>query len=326
MEKRAKSVLNAALFLLSISIVVAVLAAGYIVSDVSEFRNGIQDDMKEFQFYSSDSWNVMLSKKTVGFRVRRQYSNAPVGGGGQIEDGTCQCAEQSTGCPHGPPGAPGTPGHPGDVGTAGSPGQPGSPGISEMHASLMNGCITCPRGPPGSPGPDGPPGPLGSSGNAGRPGSAGPQGRPGPPGQLGPPGPNGNPGAPGNDGTPGVPGTRQLSQRGPFGPPGPMGPPGSPGNDGQFRNGPPGPPGAMGPSGTPGAPGGVGSNGNPGSDGMPGPDGEYCTCPRRTPNLGVAGYQHHMDTDTGIGFSKSKIKKLKKMMRKFQKRFYSTNA
>lgn len=78
-------------------------------------------------------------------------------------------------------------------------------------------------------------------------------------------------------------------------------------------------------SGTPGVPGAPGTSGQPGADGIPGPDGEYCTCPTRTPNLGVHVWRM-MDPDVSVEFSKSKMSRLKKMIRKFKKRLSSVNV
>ncbi|CAP23794.1 Protein CBR-COL-86 [Caenorhabditis briggsae] len=337
-DSKVKYFLNGIIVSCTVSIVVAIFGCGYILSDISDFQNVIHGDMKEFQFYSSDSWSVMLSKQTMEFRVRRQYPSPPVGGGGQIEDGTCQCAEQSTGCPPGPPGQPGIVGQPGDSGTPGQPGQSGSRGGTEMHESMKNECISCPTGPPGTVGPDGPPGPPGPSGNPGSASPAGPAGQPGPPGGIGPPGANGNPGSPGNAGPPGESVRTITNPPGPPGSAGPMGPPGPSGNDAQLStSGPPGPPGPMGPPGNPGSDGIPGVNGNPGSDGPPGSDAQYCPCPSRTTNLGVIGYkneeqnpenrnQQEYAVDTSFGFSKKKILRMKKMIKKLHKQFTSAIA
>ncbi|UMM18277.1 hypothetical protein L5515_014416 [Caenorhabditis briggsae] len=104
-DSKVKYFLNGIIVSCTVSIVVAIFGCGYILSDISDFQNVIHGDMKEFQFYSSDSWSVMLSKQTMEFRVRRQYPSPPVGG---------------------PPGNPGSDGIPGVNGNPGSDGPPGS--------------------------------------------------------------------------------------------------------------------------------------------------------------------------------------------------------
>ncbi|CAP39829.1 Protein CBR-COL-151 [Caenorhabditis briggsae] len=296
--KHTNLLFSAIIFIL-LSLLIVFLAMFLLFQEIGDFEDLAYGDLKMFEKYSDDAWNLIsdsIREKRAVYRIKLPPRNnngqpryvtippmnsyaVPEGGGMPVT------------CPPGHPGPRGHPGHPGEDGSSGHPGSPGGVGISLSMKLPYNGCIQCPMGPQGLPGR---PGPMGHSGDIGAPGSDGIPGQKGPTGWPGIPGDSGMDGGKGHDGAAGQPGrsgTRSFGSPGPSGSPGRPGHAGPPGVDGGYpMSGLPGSPGPQGKAGQSGVPGGDGHPGMPGRVGGPGPDSGYCQCPKRGKSDEFANY------------------------------------
>ncbi|WKX98001.1 hypothetical protein Q1695_013586 [Nippostrongylus brasiliensis] len=265
--------------LTGIMVVLCLLTAHSIYSDISSFYTKSIKDLRDFKKIADDAWKEMIMEPTPklqGFLGQRTKKSTP--------EVICNCDENPFQCPPGPQGPRGRPGIPGRDGVPGTPGMRGHNQVFMLFKRPTMECVTCPAGPPGPPGPTGPPGPPGPTGWYGQPGAPGKFGENGPPGEVGD---VGNVGQPGMRGLPGQAGSNGVRGRGAPGPPGNDGLPGirgGPGIDGEDGvDGMPGAVGLAGPPGMDGLPGIDGLPGLAGGEGLLGTDAAYCPCPMRSP-------------------------------------------
>ncbi|ETN81232.1 hypothetical protein RB195_009864 [Necator americanus] len=298
----ASGATSGALLFSGATLLVSLVAAAAIYSQVNSIWSELDAEMNNFKVLTDDLWKDMigLGAGTPSNRLRRQSYGGYAASGAQPPAPTPLSSSVNA---YGG-GAPQNSDYAGSSNTplsnpSSNFGFPTGPGSFVPGGNARCVCTMESSCPPGAPGATGEPGPDGLDGLDGIPGFDGldaedisneapqgcftcPQGLPGPQGPSGPPGIRGMRGAkgqsgrPGKDGNPGMPG-----EMGPPGPPGEDGHPGKPGDKGDDAEKPVGRPGLRGP---PGDQGPEGPEGTPGRDAYPGPQG-----PIGEP--GVPGYQ-----------------------------------